>query len=249
MRPLDSTELLNVWEYGLNQSTLQQALILITAASPELDSDAVARLSIGARDARLLQLREWMFGATLLNTAQCPHCAERVEWEGRTADMRLQGVDDVSADSVAEFQLSVDDYQLHFRLPTSMDIATVMAATEDSSRAATALIERCIISVDRAGKGCDLTELPQHAFEALSQQIEKLDPQADIRTELTCPECSHQWEVLFDIASFLWIEINTWAERTLRTVHRLATAYGWREADILSLTPVRRQLYLGMVGR
>ncbi|MEA1978379.1 MAG: phage baseplate protein, partial [Chloroflexota bacterium] len=66
---------------------------------------------------------------------------------------------------------------------------------------------------------------------------------------LTCPECSHQWEVLFDIASFLWTEINNWAERTLRTVHQLASAYGWAEREILNLSPVRRQLYLGMVNR
>jgi hypothetical protein len=91
-----------------------------------------------------------------------------------------------------------------------------------------------------------LADLPQHALDALSQQIEKLDPQAEIRTALTCPACSHQWEVLFDIAGFLWTEINNWAERTLRSVNLLASAYGWTEREILSLSPVRRQLYQGL---
>ncbi|NOZ51797.1 MAG: phage baseplate protein [Gammaproteobacteria bacterium] len=248
MRPLDATEVLNVWEHGLNQPTLERALILIAAACPELDSDAVAKLSIGARDARLLQLREWMFGSQLLNTAQCPQCGERVEWEGETTELHIQAVDD--ADSAEEFNLEVDGYRLRFRLLTSMDIAAVMAAAQsDSNIGSTALIKRCVVSADRTGKACDLADLPQHTLDALSQQIEKLDPQAEIRTELTCPECSHQWEVLLDIASFLWIEINNWAERTLRTVHRLASAYGWTEREILILSPVRRQLYLGMVNR
>ncbi|NOZ53820.1 MAG: phage baseplate protein [Gammaproteobacteria bacterium] len=248
MRPLDATELLHVWEHGLNQPPLQQALILIAAACPELDPGAVTKLSIGVRDARLLQLREWMFGSLLLNTAQCPQCGERVEWEGRTTDLRRQAIDDV--DFAEKSRLEVDGYQLHFRLPDSTDIAAVMASDQSEGNAdATVLIKRCVISADYKGKTCDLAKLPEHALDALSQKIEDLDPLAEIRTGLTCPECSHQWDVLFDITCFLWVEINNWAECMLRTIHRLASAYGWTESEILNLGPVRRQLYLGMVNR
>lgn len=248
MRPLDASELLNAWEHGLNQPILQRALILVAAASPELDSDEVAKLSIGARDARLLQLREWMFGPQLLSTARCPQCETRVEWEGKTSDLRLQAISD--ADSADEFSLEADGYQLRFRLPTSLDIISVMAqAQNDASVAATALVKRCVASAVRADNACDFSALPEHVLEALSRQIEKLDPQADISSALTCPECAHQWEVQFDIASFLWTEINSWAERTLRTVHRLASAYGWTLREILNLSPLRRQLFLGMVDK
>ena len=248
MKPLNAFELLNAWEHGLNQPLLYRALILIAAASPELDTDAVSKLSIGARDARLLQLREWMFGTQLLNTAQCPQCSEQVEWESKTTDLRVQAIDDT--ESLEDFSLKVDNYQARFRLPTSMDIAAVLATLEnDGNTGSTALVRRCIVSAEHDGKACDSSDLPQHIVDALSQKIGKLDPQAEIRTALVCPECSHQWEVLFDIASFLWIEINNWAERTLRTVHQLASAYGWTEKEILNLSPVRRQLYIGMVNR
>jgi hypothetical protein len=113
----------------------------------------------------------------------------------------------------------------------------------------TALLKRCVVSVDHAGKACDPAELSQHVLDVLSQKIEELDPQAEIRTVLSCPECSHQWQLQFDITSFLWTEINTWAERTLRSIHRLASAYGWTEREILNLSPIRRQLYLGMLNR
>jgi hypothetical protein len=76
----------------------------------------------------------------------------------------------------------------------------------------------------------------------------EIDPQADIQIALTCPACLHQWSAAFDIASHLWIEVNSWAMRILDEVHRLASAYGWSEADILELSPMRRQLYLGMIG-
>lgn len=254
MRPLNATDLLNVWEYGLNQPNLQRALIIIAATSPELDSHAVAKLSIGVRDARLLQLREWMFGPQLHNTAQCPQCGERVEWVGKTTDLRIQEVDDAS--SIKEHSLEVDDYQLRFRLPNSLDIAAVMASKQsddkdnnDSTVGATRLIKRCLVSADKTGKTCELADLSQYAVDALSQKIEALDPQAEMRTTLTCPECSHQWQVLFDIVSFLWTEINTWAEQTLRSIHQLASVYGWTETEILNLSPIRRQLYLGMVSR
>lgn len=253
MRPLNATELLNVWENGLNQSNLKRALIITAAASPELDSHAVAKLSIGVRDARLLQLREWLFGPLLLNVAQCPQCGERVEWEGKTSDLYIQAFGD--ARPAEEFSLEVDGYQLRFIVPTSLDIAAVMALIQsdsdnsDSVVGATELVKRCIISADRTGNACDSVDLPQHVLDALSQKIEELDPQAEIRTTLTCPECSHQWQLSFDIASFLWAEINAWAEQTLILIHQLASAYGWTEREILNLSPIRRQLYLGMVNQ
>ena len=246
MRPLDAAELLNAWEHGLNQPILQRALILVTAASPELDSNAVAKLSIGARDARLLQLREWLFGTQICSTAQCPLCGSQVEWEEKTTQLRLQAICD--AESADEFSLDSDCYRLRFRLPASLDIARAMAeANKDARVGATALVKRCVVSAVRDGKACDVATLPEHVLEALSGQIGKLDPQADIITALTCPDCAHQWEVQFDIASFLWTEINSWAERTLRTVHRLASAYGWTLKEILNLSPIRRQLFLGMI--
>ena len=65
---------------------------------------------------------------------------------------------------------------------------------------------------------------------------------------LSCPSCRHQWQATFDIVSFFWSEINAWAHRSLQEVHTLALAYGWREADILAMSPWRRQFYLKMVS-
>lgn len=246
MKTLGAAELLDVWEKGLNQSILHRALILLTAACPEMNPDAIAELNIGERDTRLLQLREWMFGSRLVNTAACPHCAGHVEWESDIADLYVQPSDlPASADNLS---FHTGKYQLRFRLPNSIDIAAVLDESKTGSEPED-LLKRCIVSTECAGKAYDKNRLPKRALETLGRHIEKLDPQAEIRIELTCPECSHRWEILFDIASFLWSEINSWAEQTLSTVHRLAGAYGWSEREILNLSPVRRQLYLGMVNR
>ena len=245
MRSLNASELLTVWERGLNRTLLQRVLMLLAAACPDMDPDAIAELSICARDARLLQLREWMFGSRLVNTAECPRCNERVEWENRVEDIQIQPLQ--RTPSPEEFNLDVANYSVRFRLPTSMDIAAVMNAAGSDSMPRN-LFERCITSACHKGDACDPGRLPEDVLTAVESRIEEMDPQADIRIDLTCPQCAHKWDVVFDIASFLWAEINQWAEQMLRTVHKLAGAYGWSEHDILNLSPVRRQLYLGLVG-
>ena len=64
---------------------------------------------------------------------------------------------------------------------------------------------------------------------------------------MTCPACGRFWQAAFDIASYLWSELDALAQRLLGEVHTLARAYGWREADVLSMSPWRRQFYLEMV--
>ena len=74
------------------------------------------------------------------------------------------------------------------------------------------------------------------------------DPQADVELALSCPACGHAWPAAFDIASFLWTEVDAWARVLLHEIHALASAYGWREADILALSPRRRRAYLELIG-
>jgi hypothetical protein len=79
--------------------------------------------------------------------------------------------------------------------------------------------------------------------------MEMSDPQADIHIALSCPLCKSEKKIAFDISSFLWSELNAWAVRTLREVHILASAYCWRETDILAMSPWRRQFYLEVLNK
>lgn len=245
MRPLAAYEVLNVWESGHIQTLVQKTLHLLSVACPELDFDALASLSIGERDARLLLLREWMFGSRLKNMANCPKCTGRIEWEYDIADIRLQPIQ--HDESTKEFSLEQDEFSIRFRLPNSLDILSVIA--EGTERADPAkLLAHCIVQIQSNGKDCKADDLPEKVINTLIQRIEKEDPQADIRMILNCPYCSHQWEVHFDIMSYFWAEIDRWAQRLLQEVHILARAYGWSEQDILNMSPLRRQIYLGMAN-
>ncbi len=146
-----------------------------------------------------------------------------------------------------EFQLTLDDYQVDFRLPSTVDLSEA-SSSWDKENMRTALVRRCIRSVRRHDEEIAADQLPVHVVEAVVARMAERDPQADTQLSLACPGCSHRWNALFDIVSFFWSEIQAWAVRILREVHILASAYGWREADILAMSPLRRQSYLSMLG-
>jgi len=245
MKVLKTHELLSAWEQGLNQPLLQRVLIILAAAYPDESPESLVALSIGQRDRRLLQLRAHLFGPDLLNTSDCPQCEQKIEWQNKVLDFLeppqkeiLQG---------GEYHFDTKGYSLRFRLPNSLDIEATRDC-ESTDHAQKVLLSRCLLKVEYANEKCDLNRLPGSVIDDLNAQMELLDPQADISLELSCPDCAHKWYSLFDISSFLCRELNDWAERTLYSVYRLASNYGWSEQEILQLSPVRRQLYLGMLG-
>jgi hypothetical protein len=244
MRPLTASELLGAWERGQGQRLTERALTLLAATDPHSPRDALANLSIGRRDASLLSLREEMFGSNLISLAECPGCGERLELSFQTADVRGFA----SAVSAEESSVSVEDWQVRFRLPNSADLLA-LGDSKDPDEGRALLLRRCILSAEKNHESKEADELPEHVIAAVVQRMAEADAQADVQLALDCPLCGHQWQSPFDIVSFLWTEINAWAHRTLRDVNELARAYGWREADILALSPLRRQIYLEMIGR
>jgi hypothetical protein len=250
MRALSAPELLRVWEWGLAQPAAQRALALLAAACPHSSHDALAKLCIGQRDARLLTLREWAFGPQLVSLASCPGCGERLELSFSVSDIRVADGSDPLPDREAECEplsLSVGGYEVCFRLPNSLDLAAI-EGSQDIAATRHLLLERCLVAAERDGQAAVLDQLPAEVTEAVVARMDEADPQANVQLALSCSMCGHVWQATFDIVSFFWSEINAWAYRTLHQVHRLASAYGWREADILALSPWRRQFYLDLVN-
>jgi hypothetical protein len=242
MRAFSAAALLGVWERGQAQPPVQQAMALLAAAYPETSPDLLMGLSIGQRDSRLLTLREWIFGSQLNSLAICSRCGERLELTFDVADIRAAP----EAEPSEEFALDVSGYAVHFRLPNSFDLAAITDDQEHVARRV--LLERCLLAVDHGGEERLLDQLPQLVVDAVVERMAQSDPQADVLLDLVCPACDHRWQESFDIVSFLWSEITAWAGQLLRDVHILASAYGWHEADIVAMSPWRRQCYLDMVG-
>lgn len=243
MNALSASELLSAWERGLGQRPAERALTLLGASDTE-SRQALSNLCIGRRDARLLSLRERLFGPEFNCLADCPNCAERLEFAFQATDIRLSP-DPPPQESLS---LTVGDWQIQFRLPNSEDLLKI-ADGKSVMEGRALLLERCILSIVRGEQAETLANLPQQIVNAVIQKMAESDAQADMQLSLSCPSCASQWQVSFDIAGFLWSEINAWAQRMLYDIHTLARAYGWREADILALSPWRRQAYLTMIGQ
>ena len=86
--------------------------------------EAMAELSVGERDARLLTLREQLFGRQLSSVTVCPRCRQRLELAFDVADIR-QPLPAQAAGSMAELTLAMDGYRVQFRLPNSADLSSV----------------------------------------------------------------------------------------------------------------------------
>mgnify|MGYP001358306310 CR=1 FL=1 len=264
MRCPTAAALLDVWESGLAKTSVDRLLVLLAAAHPEEPAKALAELSIGERDGRLLRMREALFGSRLPNTTRCPACSERLEWESDVADLFVRSpaltgdpvtVSQDTAESIqptsrrSELELAAEGCRITFRLPNSDDMIA-LSGQFDVEQARNQLLERCVIAASATdGAPLQLADLPQATLEGLVREMERSDPQANLQIDMTCSACGHSWQVAFDIGSFLWAEIDAWAKRTLRAVDVLARTYGWREAEVLNMSPTRRQIYLEMASQ
>ncbi len=226
MQSLSAAKILALWEAGRAQHALDRALTILAAASPGASRALLADLSIGERDARLLDLRLLVLGPRAEGFAECPDCAERVEFPIDLAALRLRTEERASTGP-----------GLRLRPLTSRDLAAIVDVPDESD-ALRILLERC---------GA-VEELPNESLEAISQALLAADPEAEILLHLTCPACPHEWDLLFDVGDFFWKEISAQAQRLLREIDVLARAYGWTEREILSLPAQRRQTYLELVA-
>lgn len=243
LRPLAAADLLAVWERGYAQRPAHQALTLLAAASADASAEDLARLTIGQRDGLLLALRAATFGARCTSVAACPLCGDRLEVAFDVADICVPPTIEPSP----IFTLAMGEYEVQFRLPNSLDILA-LSSIRDEETGRRVLLDRCIMAARRDGQETAVAELPPEAVAAVVTRMGEADPQGDVQLALTCPACGHPWSVAFDIVTFFWAEIQAWAYRLLGEIHTLAAAYGWREADILALTPWRRQIYVGMIA-
>jgi hypothetical protein len=191
---------------------------LSLAVAGGADPASVVDLPVGQREAAVLSLRERCFGDRLPCAVTCPACAEQLELDLTVEDVRAEPA---SGPTVID----------GVRPVTSRDLLAVDAGRPDAREL---LLARCVTA-------------PVGSLDAAAL-LSAADPQADVLIPLDCAACGHGWQAPFDVADYLWVEIEAYARRLLLDVHTLAGAYGWTEADVLAVSPTRRQFYLEAVA-
>ena len=89
--------------------------------------------------------------------------------------------------------------------------------------------------------------LTDAAREALEDELERLDPQAELRIAVACPSCGEPVDATVDPGALLLDELADGADALFREVHALARHYHWSEREILGLELRRRRRYLDLL--
>jgi hypothetical protein len=224
---LDDILALELVEQGAPLAPLDRAVLLTVAlggASPETALD----LPIDRRDRLLIDARMAAFGSPVGFFARCPHCGE-----GNEGTFDLAVLPAVARDR--EVTAEVAGTPVRLRAPTSRNVANAALAGDPAL-----LFEACVASATEGGEETSPT--------AIEEALREAFPLLDVRLDLACGTCEKAFDIRYDIASWLWREIEELARRAIDAVDRLARAYGWSEADILALSPRRRALYLMRVA-
>ena len=243
MRTISASALLSAWEHGLQCSPNRRAQCLIDELLPNQVSDSTGTQSLGERNAALLSLHRSLFGRELKGLARCPMCEKQLEFASETPDVTSWGGRTAFSQ---QRELEVGNRRIRYRLLNWTDLEAI-SGMEEASSARQALAARCVLKQSTLPGDGDSTVPEENVIVELSKRLEEEDPGASVEFLLECPFCGHRWQLDMDLPSFVMQEVDAIARRLLSEVHRLASAYGWSETDILSMSAARRRLYLEMV--
>ncbi|MGH7516501.1 MAG: hypothetical protein ACREOC_03390 [Gemmatimonadales bacterium] len=231
------------------------ARCLTRLGTPEpVTRDAVRSLSVGDREALLLQLRRLTSGDRLqcLLTCPSPDCGEELDLDLKVSDLLLPCYGRAWEDGAQErHEVRVRDgdaaHLVRFRLPTGSDHeAAALLARTDLTAAADLLLRRCVESVVSAD-GVPIDGIPEVLFEPVSTRMAELDPQAELTLRINCPACGRTFAAVFDAASYLFQELQAGMRHLYHEVHLLAFHYHWNPSEILGMSSRMRRRYLELL--
>lgn len=215
-----------------------------------VDPEAVRSLTVGDREALLLHLRRLTLGNTLPCVLTCPSCGQKMDLELSARELLLspQPLEQKEHEMTVEY--GEKTYRVEFRLPTGADQEAVAPrGVRDPKAAVRQIVRRCVERVVEEGRG-EVGEdgWPDVLVNELSDEMETLDPQAELRINVQCPECEHAFSFLFDTATYFSEELRHRGTQLYREVHTLAFYYHWSETEIMNLTLQQRSRYIELIN-
>lgn len=233
---MQTNSILDVWDHCVGKNQTIKGASLASLAFHDAHTSNIENWSIEKRDVALFHVRKSLFGNHFNNITNCPHCNQRVEWELDFQQLGIPSLESVP-DNV-EIPINTPDYHLRVRLPLSNDLFG-----KDEFE----IIKNCILNFkEYQGEAIDKT-IPKIIINQINYEFDKVCKASNITYLLSCAECSHEWQVFFDIVSYLWQEIDQWAKTFLDQIYMLAKAFGWSERDIINMSENRRHHYLNLI--
>jgi hypothetical protein len=232
---------------------LQRYTRLLVHCVLGLAEDDIDRLSVGDRETLLLHVRRLTFGDRMDCVLLCPGCGERMDFQLQIQSLLARTDASQSAHYFEEtVEAAGEPLRVRFRVPCGADLEDVLRAPGRAvGDAVNAILARCVEWVqhsDAVRTAIPMDQWPAGLAARISERMSELDPQAETTLRLICPACQHAFAAFFDIGDYFFRELKSREHRRYREVHQLALAYHWSEADILSMSPRKRQLYLDLIS-
>lgn len=241
-RGLSAAHLLEVIDAASEENAAVRGSVLLAAAAPDLADGQLEELTLGARDARILDLRCQTFGNTLPGRVTCPACGLLLTVRIPRQEVARHGSLDEEEQRpwvrIVEGPLVVEAHS-----PDGRDLAAAASCPDDET-ARRALIAGCVSVTGADGEAVDPLELGDELLERVGEAIVAIDPQAEVGVTMGCAGCGNEWTAILDIVQFFWREISTTGVQLLDEVHQLAVGYGWSEEQVLRLPSRRRREYV-----
>jgi hypothetical protein len=192
----------------------------------------VRRLSSGSRAWLLVQAAALVGRESGWFNASCADCGARFDFELSLADIPLGQAGPGFPRATVQTSLG----ERVFDVPNGGHEEHLAQARGDLARALVAVL----------GVG-ETAAADAMAFDAadlarIEAALDAAAPDIGDRVTLDCPDCGHANVIEIDPLEFAQVHSG----HVLGDVHRIARAYGWREAAILALPSDRRRAYAGM---
>lgn len=174
---------------------------------------------------------------------RCSRCGEAFEISLSLAAIAAMGRDADSAPLVAVPLDGADPIML--RRPTGADQRRWQTHPLPFHDAEAAMLADLLVSGFEPHGKRDLIPLLPRVVEVM----EEVDLLPAFRVSCTCPHCAHANDLPLDLEGLLLSRLEQQTQRLTLEVHRLASRYGWREAEILELPQHRRAAYLRLLDQ
>jgi len=194
--------------------------------------------SLKERLQALLMITMHSYGSELLLQVPCSNssCGENIE-----LPLDLKRFAQASDDN--QVSLEIDDQQIMLRLPNGSDQLQWVQMPELSPGA---IASRLVVSIDGQQPDHDW-QMPSHWIDQLGQSLEQKDELMTLQIQSQCPACDHSFDCDLDLEAQLLSGLARTQQTLLRNIHLIASVYHWSEAEIMKLTPSRRQTYLAYI--
>jgi hypothetical protein len=226
--------------------------ILRIGSNREITPEMVRSLTVGDREALLLELRRITYGERLPGLLSCPDsaCRERLDVELHISELLLAPY--ATPQEWNEISQSVGGkaYRIRLRVPNGADQeALAERSWRNSAEAEKLLLERCVENVaTNESSFLAMEDWPVELANEIGRKMSELDPQAEVLLSLQCPACGQAFTGEFDAGAYLYQELRGHIPYLYREVHQMARCYHWSEAEILSMTPRKRSVYLDLLA-